>query len=93
MANNTIIHGWQDQPVYHGTFNIIKVCVGMIFLLCWSSVCPNIPSLKGGFWLTFRMKFALFLLAILGPNFIFPLGTFAASSPSSRQAISAYVTW
>jgi hypothetical protein len=71
MANNTIIHGWQDQPNYRGTFDIIKICIGTIFLLCWSSVCPNVPSLKGGFWLTFRMKVSLFLLAILGPDFIF----------------------
>jgi hypothetical protein len=71
MANNTIIHGWQDQPNHRGTFDIVKTCIGTIFLLCWSSVCPNVPSLKGGFCLTFKMKFSLFLLAVLGPDFIF----------------------
>lgn len=67
MANNTIVHGWQDQPNSRGTFDILKTCIGTIFLLCWSSVCPNVPSSRR----TFTGNLELFLLAIIGPDFVF----------------------
>src|SRR5271156_1033833 len=71
MANNTIVHGWQDQPNSRGTFDIVKTCVGTIVLLCWSSVCPNVPTLKKGLINKSFGKLQLFLLAMLGPDFIF----------------------
>lgn len=71
MANNTIIHGWQDDPEFRGTFNIVKTCIGTVILLGWSSVCPNVPSQKKGFRHKFSGKMQLFFLAILGPDFIF----------------------
>lgn len=71
-SNSTSLR-WQDPPNIRGTFDILKTCTGTIFLLCFTSVCPNIPSPDGGFWAGFRMKICLFLLAILGPEFILVL--------------------
>jgi hypothetical protein len=71
MANDTFVHGWQDQPNSRGTFDIIRTCIITVLLLCWSSVCPNVPDLKTGFWTRSKEKFKLFVLAILGPDFVF----------------------
>src|SRR4051794_36939398 len=96
MANGTIVHGWRDQPNTRGTFDIIKTCAGTIFLLCWSSVCPNLPSPKSRFWQKFRNKLYIFLLAILGPDFIFmtamgQLNTAWRGRKALRQA--GYLDW
>lgn len=71
MANNTLVTGWQDQPDGRGTFDILKTCLGTIFLLCWSSVCPPVPGIASGAWRQFAIKLELFLLAIIGPEFVF----------------------
>lgn len=71
MENDTMIHGWYDQPNRRGTFDIIKTCGGTIFLLCWSSVYPNVPSLKSGVLGKFVHRLKMFLIAVLGPEFIF----------------------
>lgn len=72
MADNTIEYGWQDQPGGgRGTFDILKTCAGTIFLLCWSSVCPNVPGKRWGCWAPFAQKLYLFLLSLLGPDFVF----------------------
>lgn len=63
--------GWRAPPDGRGTFDILKSCGGTIILLCWSSVCPNIPSIRATFWQKWRMKTHLFCLAILGPEFVF----------------------
>jgi hypothetical protein len=72
FMNETILHGWQPAPNnIRSTFDIFKTCIGTVFLLCWSSVCPNVPSLERGFLSKLAGKFQLFLLAVLGPEFIF----------------------
>jgi len=71
MEDAVIVHGWYDQPNRRGTFDIIKTCGGTIFLLCWSSVCPNVPTSGSGFWMKFANRLQMFLLAVLGPDFIF----------------------
>ena len=69
--NSTNVHtGWQDQPDGRGTFDILKSCGGTIVLLCWSSVCPNVPSTRTTGLRSLTQKFYLFLLAILGTDFI-----------------------
>lgn len=96
MVTDTIVHGWHDRPTGRGTFDIIKTCAGTIFLLCWSSVCPNVPSPKSGFWAKFANKLCMFLLAILGPDFIFmtamgQLNTAWRAKKAFRQ--NGYLHW
>ncbi|ORX99289.1 hypothetical protein BCR34DRAFT_495478 [Clohesyomyces aquaticus] len=96
MANNTIIHGWQDDPDFRGTFSIVKTCLGTVVLLCWSSVCPNVPSQKKGFCHKLSGKVQLFFLAILGPNFIFAsaLGQFNKAWRAKRALHrKGYTEW
>ena len=58
VANDTLpVTGWYSPPNVRGTFDILKTCLGTIFLLCWSSVCPNIPSEQGGFRARFAAEF------------------------------------
>ncbi len=66
--NHTTPVGWQDQPNLRGTYDILKSCLGTIVLLCWSSVCPNVPALGGGRFSKIRGKLSLFLLAIFMPE-------------------------
>ena len=73
MGTDDKITGWYSLPNQRGTFDILKTCIGTIFLLCWSSVCPNVPSQQGGFWARYGPKLSLFLLAVLGPDFAFGL--------------------
>ena len=63
--------GWADQPDGRGTFDILQTCCGTIALLCWSSVCPNVPSPKSGRWTSLNGKIQLFMLALLGPDFVY----------------------
>ncbi len=67
-TNQTAIVGWQSEPNVRGTYEILKSCLGTVALLCWSSVCPNVPPLDGGSWRGIRGKLTLFLLAILMPE-------------------------
>ena len=87
MVYNGTTTGWQDSPNGRGTFDILKTCIGTIILLCWSSVCPNVPSIKGGYWVQFAAKLNLFLLAMLGPDFVFAiaLGQFNAALRARRD--------
>ncbi|CAI6340611.1 unnamed protein product [Periconia digitata] len=71
MEVDTVRHGWQSGPDFRGTYDIVKTCLGTVVLLCWSSVCPNVPSQKKGLWHKFSGKIQLFFLSMLGPDFIF----------------------
>lgn len=75
MTTNSTTVGWKGQPDGRGTFDIFKTCFGTIFLLCWSSVCPNVPSLRRSRWSQFSPKLQLFLLALLGPDFVLMIAT------------------
>lgn len=72
MDNNTneTYVGWQDQVNNRGTFDILKSCIGTVFLLCWSSVCPNVPRRNSGYFGVARQKLRLFILALIGPDFV-----------------------
>lgn len=67
-ANETALVGWQGEANIRGTYEILRSCIGTIVLLCWSSVCPNVPPLGGGAWSKIQGKLSLFLLAILMPE-------------------------
>lgn len=87
ITGNSVHLGWQDQPDGRGTWDILKSCGGTIILLCWSSVCPNVSSLQNRGFRHSRQKFYLFLLAILGPDFIFmtALGQLQAAKNAQRK--------
>ena len=56
-------------PDGRGTFDILKSCIATIFLTCWTNVCPNVPPLKRRLGNTVG-RLQLFLLSILGPDFV-----------------------
>lgn len=60
--------GWQGSANVRGTYIILQSCLGTVLLLCWSSVCPNVPALDVGSWRRARGKLTLFFLAILMPE-------------------------
>lgn len=70
MPDASTTTGWKNPPDGRGTFDIIKTCFGTVFLLCWSSVCPNAPGPHCGRWSSLAPRFKLFLLALLGPDFV-----------------------
>ena len=87
--------GWQNAPNQRGTFDILKTCIGTIILLCFTSVCPNVPSPTGGYWSKFRMKLSIFLLAVISPDFVFALalGELEAAFTSRAALRKAGLTW
>jgi hypothetical protein len=95
MAANVSGNGFQDDPTQgwvsgqnqRGTMDIIWSCVLTIFLCCWTSVCPNIPSLSDGRWDQFRDKFNLACIGILGPEFL--LGIAAGQQASAHRSVQA----
>ena len=72
-GGNGTLTGWRDPPNERGTFEILKICTLTVFLLCWSSVCTNLTSPRRGYWARFGTKLQLFLLAVLGPDFVLTL--------------------
>lgn len=60
--------GGKDGPDGRGTYNILKSCLGTVALLCWSSVCPNVPGLDSSRFARVKDKLGLFLLALLLPE-------------------------
>ena len=98
MATNGTLTGWMDPPNGRGTFDILKTSLLTIFLLAWSSVCPNLPSIthSGSWWKRFSSKIKVFSLAILGPEFVFlmALGQFCAASRAKKAFSDAgYSGW
>ncbi|KAJ3473551.1 hypothetical protein NLG97_g10248 [Lecanicillium saksenae] len=67
-TNQTAQVGWQSEPSTRGTYAILQSCLGTTALLCWSSVCPNVPALGCGTWRKLGGKLSLFLLSILMPE-------------------------
>ena len=96
MAIDSALVGWRDPPDGRGTFDIIKTCIFTMFLLCWSSVCPNVPSVSRGRWALNKAKLQLFLVAILSPDFVFAtaLGQFNLAYRSKKAfAKAGYRDW
>lgn len=67
-AGKDALVGWQGSANIRGTYSILQSCLGTVVLLCWSSVCPNVPPLGVGSWRRARGKLTLFFLAILMPE-------------------------
>ncbi|KAJ6784705.1 hypothetical protein PWT90_00448 [Aphanocladium album] len=67
-TNQTTAVGWQSEPNIRGTYEILQSCLSTTALLCWSSVCPNVPALGSGYWRRISGKLSLFILSILMPE-------------------------
>jgi hypothetical protein len=83
--NNGTREGWVPQPLGRGTLDIIWSCMFTMFLCCWTSVCPNAPSLTDTKWQQFRDKLNLACLGLIGPDFLFFIA--AGQWQSARRSV------
>ncbi|KAK5004486.1 hypothetical protein LTR28_008843, partial [Elasticomyces elasticus] len=95
-SDGAVVQGWTPQPNGRGTIDIIWSCVFTIFLCSWSVLCINVPAPQDSPWCTFRRKFYLTGLGILGPEFILQtaIGQWASARRSVKDfASSGYSGW
>ena len=88
MAQNETTQGWTPQVNGRGTLDIICACVLTIFLCCWTSVCVNVPSLKGKRFDHFREKLFVACIGILGPEFLILLAM--GQWESARRSVKKF---
>ncbi|KAJ6134361.1 hypothetical protein N7523_000683 [Penicillium sp. IBT 18751x] len=90
MSTNTKGNlGWVAEPDGRGTWAILSTCSLTILLCCWSSVYPNIPSRSDGVFKRGLGKINLFLIGLLGPEFllVIALGQWSSARTSSKVCI------
>lgn len=96
MVTDDNLGGWHGEPDGRGTFTILKTCLGTIILLCWSSVCPNVPKLRSNQISQLEPRLHLFLLALLGPDFVLmvALGQYNAACESRKKFLdNNFTSW
>ncbi|KAN0081101.1 hypothetical protein V8E54_004305 [Elaphomyces granulatus] len=93
-GSSDLVLGWVHEPDGRGTWTIISTCLLTIFLCCWTSVCPNIPSKKDGPTERLRDKIDLACIGLLGPEFLLmlSLGQWASARVSKFHA-AGYKNW
>ncbi|KAJ5123494.1 hypothetical protein N7448_009591 [Penicillium atrosanguineum] len=87
MSTNTTGNlGWVAEPDGRGTWAILSTCSLTIVLCCWSSVYPNIPSRSDGAFKRGLGKINLFLIGLLGPEFllVIALGQWSSARTSFK---------
>jgi hypothetical protein len=88
--------GWVPQSHDRGTLDIIISCGLTIFLCIWTSVCPNVAAPEHGKQALLRNRFYMFLLGIIGPEFLL-LGCVGQYSGARRNfnkfKASGYESW
>jgi hypothetical protein len=93
MGNNcTVDYGkwWVPPPSGRGTLDIVKSCAITIGLLCWSSVCVNVPGPSDTRRHRFAHKLSLFFMGLLAPDILVSLamGQWDSAVHSVRVCIS-----
>ncbi|KAJ5737019.1 uncharacterized protein N7483_002144 [Penicillium malachiteum] len=78
--------GWVDEPNARGTWDILSTCILTIALCCWSSVYPNIPRRSDNAFRQRVGKMNLFLIGLLGPEFllVIALGQWSSARASFK---------
>ncbi|CAI7639029.1 unnamed protein product [Penicillium manginii] len=96
-SNSTAEHArWVDEPDRRGTWAILSTCILTITLCCWSSVYPHIPPRSAGTFKKEMGKINLFLVGLLGPEFLLPisLGQWSSARASVKRFREAgYENW
>ena len=65
--NDTVVHGWVDEPDGRGTWSILWSCLATIFICTWSVLHLDVPT-KHGVWYSFHRKVRWVLLVLLAPE-------------------------
>ena len=67
--NDTLIHGWTQEPSGRGTWSILWGCLATIFICTWSALHLNVPKRHGRWYLFFR-KLRWMLIATTAPEYV-----------------------
>ena len=67
--NETVIHGWVDEPHGRGTWSILWACLSTIFICTWSSLHLDVPQEHDTGDL-YGQKIFWMLVAVLAPEML-----------------------
>ena len=67
--NNTLIHGWTQEPSGRGTWSILWGCLATIFICTWSALHLDVPDRHDRWYLLFR-RLGWMLIAATAPEIV-----------------------